>query len=385
MRCASWMLSGLLSTAVFVQLLSVALTIDSQRAYVVENDSFGEGIHQVRLKVLRNRVTNERAEVAWNAGGRTEALLLRGPSGRLREVLLHSRRNASDVFNNIGWKGDMLIPYANRIKNGTYTLSGRTYYMERNEDRSPWGRQGLHGYLYRKQMHVAAALADNNSAKLVLTYDFDGTDPGYPFKLSVALTYILDHRGLTITTHAENRAKGGLPLPFYNSWHSYFVVSDVSQATVTLDRCSHWNHIDVSNNSNKNGDLIPTGLTTPFDGFNGKERIGGTYAEPTYWDDEFKAVGSARDCPNLTVRIDDASSAETSVLWMDSEFRWVQVFTGAPQAFGEQAVAVEAMSSECDAWNNMQGIRLLQAGEQWQGSFGVYLESSIAQSSDLFI
>jgi hypothetical protein len=37
-------------------------------------------------------------------------------------------------------------------------------------------------------------------------------------------------------------------------------------------------------------------------------------------------------------------------------------------------VAVEAMSSEADAWNNMQGIHVLQAGETFTGSFGVYVE-----------
>jgi len=37
-------------------------------------------------------------------------------------------------------------------------------------------------------------------------------------------------------------------------------------------------------------------------------------------------------------------------------------------------VAVEAMSSEADAWNYMQGIHVLQAGETFTGSFGVYVD-----------
>ena len=43
----------------------------------------------------------------------------------------------------------MLVPYANRINNGTYRLNGKTYYMERNEDRGIYGKIGLHGYLYK--------------------------------------------------------------------------------------------------------------------------------------------------------------------------------------------------------------------------------------------
>lgn len=150
--------------------------------YVIEDDSFGHGSDEVRMKVLVNRATEERVEIAYTAGGRTEEVVLRSPAtGSLRKVLLSSERNATDVKVNNGWKGDMLIPYANRIKNASYTLNGKTYYMERNEDRSPYGKEGLHGYLYKKVMRVVNHKADNESASLTLAYDFDGTDPGYPF------------------------------------------------------------------------------------------------------------------------------------------------------------------------------------------------------------
>ena len=70
----------------------------------------------------------------------------------------------------------------------------------------------------------------------------------------------------------------------------------------------------------------------------------------------------------------DDVSGDTAVLTQDARFRFVQVYSGTMRAMGEQAVAVEAMSSEADAWNNMQGINVLQAGETFTGSFGVYLE-----------
>merc|ERR1712113_102479 len=116
----------------------------------------------------------------------------------------------------------------------------------------------------------------------------------------------------------------------------------------------HWNHITVSNDSNRYGDMIPTGQTTKFNGFNGIDKIGGVSDSPTYWDDGFKAISSVTDCPTLTVRVKDGADSETSALWMDSEFRWVQVFTAWPIIRrGENAIAVEPMNSECNAWNNM--------------------------------
>ena len=62
------------------------------------------------------------------------------------------------------------------------------------------------------------------------------------------------------------------------------------------------------------------------------------------------------------------------MLWQDARFRFVQVYSGTKHALGEDAIAVEAMSSEADAWNNMQGINVLQAGETFTGQFGVHVE-----------
>ena len=69
-----------------------------------------------------------------------------GCGGR-HSVLLDHGRNATSARANDGWKGAMLLPYANRIANGTYTFNGKRYFLERNEDRTPYGREGLHGYL----------------------------------------------------------------------------------------------------------------------------------------------------------------------------------------------------------------------------------------------
>jgi len=313
---------------------------------------------------------------AYNWGGRTQALELMSPTThKLRSVLLDYKRNATMLAHTIHWRGVQLVPFANRIKNGTYSVNGKTYYLERNEDRSPYGKIALHGYLYNKEMNVEHAIPGDNEAKLHLSYNFDGTDPGYPFPLRVELTYRLDQHGLTMTTKAINLGNEE-PVPFFNSWHSYFQVSDISKATLTLDRCSPWNHIRVTGDSNVDGDLIPTGLTESFHDFDGTKPIGGTTEEPTYYDDEFKMTASSKKCKGIETKIRDGATGETSVLFSDSQFRWIQVYTGTMKSQNEQAVAIEAMSGEADAWNNMQGMRLLQAGEEWEGTFGVRLEGT---------
>ena len=76
----------------------------------------------------------------------------------LREVLLDHHKDPTAIRGNAGWKGAMLVPFANRIKNGTYTLNGETHYLERNEDRGIYGKIAIHGYLYRKAMNVRPAV-----------------------------------------------------------------------------------------------------------------------------------------------------------------------------------------------------------------------------------
>jgi len=163
------------------------------------------------------------------------------------------------------------------------------------------------------------------------------------------------------------------PLPFSHAWHSYFAVSDMSTAAVVFDRCSRWNHLRVGNDSPIEGDLIPTGFTEPWTRFDGTP-LGGTRDRPTYYDDEFKATAAPAECPVLHTRIRDGPV--TTVLWQDATFRFLQVYTGTRAVLGEDAIALEAMSSAADSWNNMQGVHILQPDEVLSGSFGVYLEET---------
>jgi aldose 1-epimerase len=112
----------------------------------------------VAAKILRNDATGEYLEVIPELGGKTEGLVLRSKRDEsLREVLLDHHKDPTAIRGNAGWKGAMLVPFANRIKNGTYTLNGETHYLERNEDRGIYGKIALHGYLYRKAMNVRPA------------------------------------------------------------------------------------------------------------------------------------------------------------------------------------------------------------------------------------
>ena len=120
-------------------MLLLLLTTASAVTFEIIDVSFSSGAETVQLKSLRNSATGEYVEVVPALGGKTEALVLKTPRGDLKHVLLDHGRNATAVHANVGWKGAMLSPFANRVMNGTYTLNGRTHHLERNEDRTKYG------------------------------------------------------------------------------------------------------------------------------------------------------------------------------------------------------------------------------------------------------
>ena len=162
----------------------------------------------LNMKVLRNTGTGEFVKIIWDFGGRVEDLTLMSESrGALKPVLVTHDNNASAVRANFHWAGAMLAPFANRIANGTYTFEGQTHYLPRNEVRCGGEcDNALHGFLWNKKMTVLSAVVTNESAALTLGYNFDGTDPGYPFGLDMRISYELSGRRLLVRCMSAEQA-----------------------------------------------------------------------------------------------------------------------------------------------------------------------------------
>jgi galactose mutarotase-like enzyme len=115
--------------------------------------------------------------------------------------------------------------------------------MPRNE--YPTRNASLHGYLCGQPMTLVSTNLQPTLASLSLAMTFDGSDifPGYPFTFHLQIEYTLTSSGkFNIRTVVTNTQKA-TGLPFTYGWHPYFIVSDVSQAVVTFDKCTKWNHL----------------------------------------------------------------------------------------------------------------------------------------------
>lgn len=358
-------------------------------SFTITDDILGFGPDALRTKTLRNVASGESFQVTWESGGKTESLRLRSAvTGKVRDVLQTHDNNATAVRVNEHYAGNVLLPFANRIAGGSYNFFGSSHQLPQNECQDGLRCDALHGFLFNRSMRVLRNETGGNFAALTLGYEFDGTStPGWPFKASVELTYRLEAPSTagpgvaTIRTRVTN-VETSTSLPFFNGWHPYFRVADVSAARLRFDPCGSpvgataWRHVTMGKGAPRKGDLIPTGRTSAW---NASHTIGGTAQRPTYMDDEFVSTAAwddKRQCPSPMTEqwiIDQGGEGDTIALFADRQHRVLQIFTGAKEGWGWDAIALEPMSGLADAYNNGNGLHVLAAGETFDGTFGVTL------------
>mmetsp|Transcript_23738 Transcript_23738/g.54731 ORF Transcript_23738/g.54731 Transcript_23738/m.54731 type:complete len:387 (+) Transcript_23738:135-1295(+) len=343
----------------------------SSSTFTVTNGIMQEGTpDQLGTYILTNDRTGDFAEVIWESGGRLEQLNLNG-----HDVLITHQDNATMVRENPHWRSCPLVPFANRIRDGEYSWplgqpDATSYSLPLNEvsdDRS----DALHGFLCNKTLELRAKSVDNedDGAMVAIGYEFEpDSEIGYPFHIDVTLIYKLTSDGITVTVRVVNK-EDQIDVPLTISWHPYLAVQDVSQAVI--HSACPLRHVVMGDGAPRHGDLIPTGNTETWDDFDGTHQVGGNSTNPTYMDDEFRLTPSIHACPNLEVAITDvAANNVTTVLFADPQFRYLQIYTGAMENWGESSIAVEPMVGKADAFNNGDGLQVLSADTTFEGTFG---------------
>lgn len=119
-----------------------------------------------------------------------------------------------------GARGQSLIPWPNRLRDGRYAFAGQAHQVPLSE---PERGNAIHGLVRWMRWAVGERTED------AVTMELEALpQAGYPFALRLALAYRLDATGLTVTLHAENVGSG--PCPFGAGAHPYLAVG-----TPTID------------------------------------------------------------------------------------------------------------------------------------------------------
>jgi aldose 1-epimerase len=248
-------------------------------------------------------------------------------------------------------RGQCLVPWPNRIRNGRYEFAGSLQQLPLTE---PERQDAIHGLVRWVNWTTAEQAADRATMEHLLH-----PQPGYPHALRLALEYRLDGNGLTVCTTATN--VGTTACPFGAGAHPYLTVGTPTVDSVVLQAPCR-----TRLTSDESG--FPTGAE-PVDGseydFTAPRPIGNTMLDTAFTDLERDDDGRAR------VRLVSPDGLATT-LWLDEGYRYLMLFTGdALPDVSRRSLAVEPMTCAPNAFQNGDGLVTLEAGESFAACWGI--------------
>jgi aldose 1-epimerase len=111
-------------------------------------------------------------------------------------------------------RGQALIPWPNRLQDGSYEFDGRRHQLALNE---PERHNAIHGLV-----RWAAWTVSTREPHRVVMEHILYPQPGYPFALRLSIEYTLSESGLRVQTTAENVGRN--PCPYGGGAHPYLTL-----------------------------------------------------------------------------------------------------------------------------------------------------------------
>lgn len=226
----------------------------------------------------------------------------------------------------------VLSPFANRVRNATYTFEGKQYVLPKNA-----GEHSIHGLLKDLIWNIESS---GNASEISLSSRLN--HPGYPSVLHSRLLYSISSDGFTVNYKATNAGTSNLPLMI--GFHPYFLVG------------KEWS-IDYKGTMRKlvyEDQFFPNGEMETVDLMSGN-------MNHSVFDNCFLFDGDIR-----------LISSNATVLIRRFKMPYIVIYNGI---FAEQiSVAIEPMTGAPDAFNNHMGLLKLASGESFQCGFELMLE-----------
>jgi aldose 1-epimerase len=253
-----------------------------------------------------------------------------------------------------GGRGQALIPWPNRLRDGRYAWEGATQQLALTE---PAAGNAIHGLVRWAAWRATA----REASSVVMTHRLH-PQPGWPFTLDLELAYALGDEGLTVHTHATN--VGVDACPFGAGAHPYLSVGTASVDDVVLQMPATARLI-----ADDRG--IPTGEQVPVDGtpydFRAPRPLGGLAL-----DDCFTALAREVDGRAL-VHVAAPDGKRRATVWMDDAYGWLMLFSGDTLAAParRRSLAIEPMTCAPNAFDSGDGLRTLTPGETFTAAWGI--------------
>jgi aldose 1-epimerase len=242
-------------------------------------------------------------------------------------------------------RGQLLMPWPNRIRDGAYSFDGRDLQLPLSEPAKSNASHGLARW-------AAWSPEEHGASSMSLSYRLMAQS-GYPWTLDLHVLYDLSADGLTVTQTATNLSDR--PAPYASGAHPY-----LSAGPAPVDG---WElTLPASVRLIADDRQIPVGeeevAGTPYD-FRVARPLRQTVLDHAFGELERDDAGVA------TVHVRDPDTGHGAALWVDHHHPWVMVFSAdAGWDPPRQALAVEPMTAPPDAFRTGRDlVTLAPAGE----------------------
>ncbi|MEZ0539045.1 aldose 1-epimerase [Fibrella arboris] len=310
-----------------------------------------EGTKPLTDYILANTDTGEWATILPEFGGILRQLVLR--KGDVRYTLINSPGSAQALLADETYASALLYPFPSRVFQGIYRFEGQAYALPMNEMMRD---NALHGFVHTKPFRVVRQETTPHHALLAMLYEYAGDVPGYPFPFALTVTYVLTAEGVTLAFEARNTGTTRCPAAF--GWHPYFTLNAAPTDELTLT-------LPTKNVVTLNEHMIANGTQpTPAD------RLG-----------TFSLKDVELDTPWLAdfSEVDGQSQAKTILEWpaesvsleitQSDAFAYIVVYTPSRR----DSIAIEPQTANVNAFNNGDGLAILNPGELLAGQIKVQL------------
>jgi aldose 1-epimerase len=249
-------------------------------------------------------------------------------------------------------RGQVLMPWPNRIANGSYEFAGRGHQLPINELSTG---SAIHGLV----RWVGWNLVDRDDRAVVLEHHLH-PQPGYPFALALRIEYTLSADGLRAHTSATN--VGDEPCPFGAGAHPYLLpgTPTIDDATLSLPARSV---LTADARGAPAGSSAVKG--TPLD-FMRARPIGDAKVDACFTDLERDREGLVR------VGLTRPENGIGVTLWADESYPYLMLYSGDDRPdVARRSVAVEPMTCPPNAFSSGEDVIVLEPGASFSGAWGL--------------
>lgn len=280
-----------------------------------------------------------------NSDNRSYATISLNQGASLQELFINNTaviEDLSPLKYSDTYASSILFPFANRIKDGSYTFNGEEFQLEINQKEE---NNALHGLVYSKTFKILNEDVSDTEASIKLEYNEVNESKGFPYNYTIQLQYILTEDSLKLTVSVKNTDSKSFP--FTLGWHPYFISKNLYKSSLKFD-------------SNRKIILGERMITTGVEDYKNGDSF---EIKDKQLDDCF--ILNNNKVQFLTPDYDlemNASSNET----------FLQMYT-PPRA---NTIAIESTTGVSDSFNNKIGLQVLEPGKTYNIDWEIKLNTN---------